>query len=81
MTVSIDLDRDLCSLELNGKLIELPINQVVVRTDEVMCASVIRCVEGNAVISEDQAQMLIGAGAKDDRKHLFVDGGNGPGEH
>ena len=81
MTVSIDLDRDLCSLELNGKLIELPINQIVVRTDEVMCASVIRCVEGNAVISEDQAQMLIGAGAKDDRKHLFVDGGNGPGEH
>ncbi|WP_330114483.1 DUF3203 family protein [Pseudomonas sp. JS3066] len=81
MTVSIDLDRDLCSLELNGKLIELPINQIVVRTDEVMRASVIRCVEGNAVISEDQAQMLIGAGAKDDRKHLFVDGGNGPGEH
>ncbi|NWL80102.1 DUF3203 domain-containing protein [Pseudomonas taiwanensis] len=81
MSVSIDLDRDLCTLELNGRLIELPIHQIVVNTDEDLRASVIRCVDGNAVISEDQAQMLIGAGAKDDRKHLFVDGGDGPGEH
>lgn len=80
MIVNIDLDRDLCSLVLNGKLIELPIRQVVISTDEEFRASVIRCVDGNALISEDQAQMLIGAGAKDDRKHLFVAGGTGAGE-
>lgn len=80
MTVNIDLDRDLCTLELNGQLVELPIHQVVIVTDEELRASVIRCVDGNAVVSEDQAQMLIGAGARDDRKHLFVDGGTGPGE-
>ena len=67
MIVNIDLDSDLCSLVLNGKLIELPIRQVVISTDEEFRASVIRCVDGSALISEDQAQMLIGAGAKDDR--------------
>lgn len=81
MIVSIDLDQDLCSLELNGKRIELPIRQIVVTTDEALRASVIRCVDGNAVISEDQAQMLIGAGATDNRKHPFVEGDDGAGEH
>ena len=68
MIVNIDLDRDLCSLVLNGKLIELPIRQVIVSTDEALHAPVIHCVDGDAVISDIQAQMLIGIGARDARK-------------
>ncbi|MDH4560139.1 DUF3203 family protein [Pseudomonas sp. BN411] len=68
MIVSIDLDRGLCSLLLNSQLVELPIHQVVVDTDEALDAPVIHCVDGDAVISEVQAQMLIGIGARDARK-------------
>ncbi|UCO97533.1 DUF3203 family protein [Metapseudomonas lalkuanensis] len=68
MIVSIDLDRGLCSLLLNSHLVELPIHQVVVGTDEALDAPVIHCVDGDAVISDAQARMLIGVGARDARK-------------
>lgn len=68
MIVSIDLDSGLCSLLLNSQWVELPIRQVIVSTDEALHAPVIHCVDGDAVISDIQAQMLIGIGARDARK-------------
>ncbi|MDH4556853.1 DUF3203 family protein [Pseudomonas sp. BN417] len=67
MAVNIDLERGICTLELDGKLIELPIQQVVIATDQQIHVPVIRCVDGNFWISEDQALMLIGVGARDER--------------
>ncbi|BAN50708.1 DUF3203 family protein [Metapseudomonas resinovorans] len=67
MAVQIDFDRDMCVLDLKGKVVELPIHQVVISTDPALHGPVIRCVDGNAPISEGQAQMLISAGAQDNR--------------
>lgn len=73
MSVNIDLDGGTCAIELNGNHSELPIADIVITTDPGLRASVIQCPAGNALISEDEAQVLVGAGAKDDRHNLIAD--------
>ena len=73
MSISYDVDAGTCSIELNGNHCELPIRDVVVTTDEGLRASVIHCTAGTALLTEDQAQALIGAGARDERFNLLAD--------
>ncbi|MDH1166940.1 DUF3203 family protein [Metapseudomonas otitidis] len=73
MSISYDIDAGTCSIELNGNHCELPIRDVVVTTDEGLRASVIHCTAGTALLTEDQAQALIGAGARDERFNLLAD--------
>lgn len=73
MSISYDVDAGTCSIELNGSHCELPIRDVVVTTDEGLRASVIHCTAGTALLTEDQAQALIGAGARDERFNLLAD--------
>ncbi|WP_236206734.1 DUF3203 family protein [Pseudomonas tohonis] len=73
MPVTIDLDGGTCAIELDGNHSEMPIRDIVITTDADLRASVIHCPAGNALISEDEAQVLVGAGARDDRRNLIAD--------
>ncbi|BCD88424.1 hypothetical protein PSm6_48310 [Pseudomonas solani] len=73
MSVNIDLEGGTCAIELNGNHSEMPIRDIVISTDDGLRASVIRSPAGDALISEDEAQVLVGAGAKDDRHNVIAD--------
>lgn len=73
MSIAIDLEKGLCIVNTKFGQDQLPISDITISTDKSLRASIIRTPVGKTLITEDQAQMLLSAGANDDRENLVFD--------
>ncbi|QGZ32175.1 DUF3203 family protein [Stutzerimonas stutzeri] len=73
MSVTIDIATGTCSTTLEGTTYRSAIMDTRISTDPNARMSVAHIDGASAHITEDQAEHLIAAGAKDDRENLIVD--------
>lgn len=73
MSIAIDLEKGLCIVNTKFGQDQLPISDITISTDKTLRASIIRTPVGKTLITEDEAQTLLGAGANDDRENLVFD--------
>ncbi|UVE16258.1 DUF3203 family protein [Pseudomonas sp. LS44] len=72
MALLIDVENASCTITLDGVVYERPIAGLVILTDPEARMSQMDVAGQLVHITEDEARCLIGAGAKDDRKMLWV---------
>ncbi|MHA6493102.1 DUF3203 family protein [Pseudomonas borbori] len=75
MTISIDPDAGTCVIDCAEGQQQMLIRDVVISTDKNLRASVIRTERSHTIVTEDEIDILLAAGAKDDRQNLVYDGG------
>ncbi len=73
MSIAIDLEKGTCIVNTQYGQDEMPIRDITISTDKTLRTSVIRTSVGKSIVTEDQAQTLLGAGANDDRENLVFD--------
>lgn len=73
MTVSIDIPTGTCSATIQGSTYRSAIVDIRVSTDPKARMSVAHIEGASTHVTEEQAEHLIAAGAKDDRENLVVD--------
>ncbi|TCD20496.1 DUF3203 family protein [Pseudomonas sp. IC_126] len=73
MTVTLDIPTGTCSAVIQGTTYRSAIMDVRVSTDPAARMSVAHIDGANTHVTEDQAEHLIAAGAKDDRENLIAD--------
>ncbi len=73
MSIAIDLEKGICIVNTKFGQDQLPISDITISTDKMLRASVIRTPVGKTLITEDEAQTLLNAGANDDRENLVFD--------
>ncbi len=73
MSIAIDLEKGICIVNTKFGQDQLPISDITISTDKTLRASVIRTPVGKTLITEDEAQTLLNAGANDDRENLVFD--------
>lgn len=73
MTIAIDLEKGICIINTKFGQDEVLIRDITISTDKVLRTSVIRSSVGKTMVTEDEAQTLLGAGAKDERVNLVYD--------
>lgn len=73
MTVNIDTATGTCSTTLEGATHRCAIADVRVSTDPAARMSMAHIAGHSVHVTEDMAEHLIAAGAKDDRENLIVD--------
>lgn len=73
MSIAIDLENGTCIINTKFGQDQLPISDITICTDKMLRASIIRTSVGKTIITEDEAQTLLGAGANDDRENLVFD--------
>ncbi|WP_263141239.1 DUF3203 family protein [Pseudomonas sp. RIT-PI-AD] len=73
MNVEIDAPNDSCTFVVEGNRYPRAISSLVITTDPEKRMSVIDLPETRVFLNEQDAQQLIGAGAKDDRSNVITD--------
>ncbi|MGK9065409.1 DUF3203 family protein [Stutzerimonas chloritidismutans] len=73
MTLDIDTATGTCSTTIDGTTYRSAIMDVRISTDPAARMSVAHVDGASTHLTEDQAEHLIAAGAKDDRENLVVD--------
>jgi hypothetical protein len=73
MSIAIDLEKGVCVVNTKFGQDQLPIGDITISTDKTLRASVIHTAVGKTIVTEDEAQALLGAGAHDDRENLVFD--------
>jgi hypothetical protein len=73
MSIAIDLEKGICIVNTKFGQDQLPISDITISTDKTLRASIIRTPVGKTLITEDEAQTLLNAGANDDRENLVFD--------
>lgn len=73
MTIAIDLEKGICIINTKFGQDEMLIRDITISTDKVLRTSVIRSSVGKTIVTEDEAQTLLGAGAQDERENLVYD--------
>ncbi|MES2818240.1 MAG: DUF3203 family protein [Pseudomonadota bacterium] len=74
MTVEIDSGAATCTLVIDQRRVVGALNQARITTDPRARMSVLELRDGKAHITEVDAQRLVAAGVKDERRNLVADG-------
>ncbi|PAU59107.1 DUF3203 family protein [Pseudomonas indica] len=73
MAVEIDIDNASCRFSVEGIEYHKPLSEVRIATDSQARMSVLESGAARLLISEDEAQRLVAAGAADERRNLIED--------
>jgi hypothetical protein len=73
MQIDFDLDRQTCTLELNGQPRTLALDSLLISTNREARCSVLIVDDQALAISDAQAEQLVAAGVADERFKLFED--------
>ncbi len=73
MTIEINTHNSTCAVFVDDRKYESPLDQIRVTTDEATRMSVLEIAGRRQLISEPDAEHLIGAGAEDARFNLLKD--------
>ncbi|QDR31874.1 DUF3203 family protein [Pseudomonas aeruginosa] len=73
MSIEIDSEQGICSVEIEGSRHRAPVDSLRIGTDAEARLSVLYIDGKRLHISEEDAQRLVVAGAEDQRRHLIAD--------